>query len=273
MALLWLPLQAFGLATPAATRLMQLGPALQGCMLLQDITSWEVLQKTVETQFADISGSAVVAPSPRHGLGLYASTDLAKDTVASFYPIHSLGLEDQRLTYDPKDAAADNWESSAEYRAQVLHPQVQEQAPGVYVDVNLKRAEVSGWLAHRVNDAAVCAGASEAEILEYLETCRQECNCALVPFGTAQPIMALYTTRDVSQGDELLICYGHSFWIEQAGGKVAADEPPTEAVARAGTQVMWGDDDFEGRQAKLVERYRAEIALFERVLAMCMSTK
>jgi hypothetical protein len=34
---------------------------------------------------------------------------------------------------------------------------------------------------------------------------------------------------------------------------------------------MWGDDDFEGRQAKLVERYRAEIALFERVLAM--STK
>ena len=77
MALLWLPLQAFGLATPAATRLMQLGPALQGCMLLQDITSWEVLQKTVETQFADISGSALVAPSPRHGLGLYASTDLA----------------------------------------------------------------------------------------------------------------------------------------------------------------------------------------------------
>ena len=112
------------------------------------------------------------------------------------------------------------------------------------------------------NDAAACAGDSEAAILEYYETCEAEANCVMLPFGDAAPLMALVATRDVAAGDELLLSYGHSYWIEHFGG---TPPPPTPAVTRAAAR-MWGDG-LDAMVARLAASYASDVRLLEGVLA------
>ena len=182
-------------------KLQQCSGLLLGSALLQDERAWELLQTEDACRFSEIAQATRTAPSPRHQLGLFANVDLAKDTVASFYPVHSFGLEAQRLASNNDQ---EYWvDCSPAYRAPMLHEAVQAFAPGTYVDVNLQRAELAGWCAHRANDASVCTGASEAEILAYLTACEAECNCVLVPFGGAAPILALFTTRAIQKDEEV----------------------------------------------------------------------
>ena len=209
--MMMLTLHALSLTTPPPQALLQpLSPGaklqqcsglLLGSALLQDERAWELLQTEDATRFADIARATRTAPSPRHELGLYANVDLEKDTVASFYPVHSFGLEAQRLASNNDQ---EYWvDCTPAYRAPMLHEAVQAFAPGTYVDVNIQRAELAGWYAHRANDAAALTEFSEAQILAYISACEAECNCVLVPFGGAAPILALFTTRAIQKDEEV----------------------------------------------------------------------
>jgi len=273
MAILLLPIQALLSMSMPEARIQQLSGMLLGAGMLQDEQAWAMLQTHPKAKFSEIAGSTYTASSSRHGLGVYASEDLEAGTVASFYPVHSIGLGGQRLS---SEGHADYWEgasavgASGAYRSTVLHDAM---APGTFVDVDLRAADVNGWLAHRTNDAATCSGDSESEILDYLETCARDVNCAMVPFGKAAPIMALCTTRAVQKDEELLICYGHSHWIEQVGGTVSP-EAQTSAVARAGVAI-WGGGGTAASDGKhkanfmrlMTDRYESEVQIFEGLLA------
>ena len=207
-------------------KLQQLSGLLLGSALLQDERAWGLLQTEEDKQFAEIARCSCVKPSDRHELGVFASTDLAKDSIVSFYPVHSIGLGEQRLAQNSDDT--EFWKTATNaYRSMMLHAAVQEFAPGVYVDVNLHRADTAGWLAHRANDAAPCDCSNDATILDYYEQCGALCNTVLVPFGSAAPILALMTTREVRQGEELLVSYGHEAWAAQGG--TGTWSPLTEA--------------------------------------------
>ena len=203
--MLWLGFAAcLSLTTPPTALLQPLSPGaklkelsglLLGSTLLQDERTWEVLKAQEEQgqeagKFSQIASAAHVAPSPRHDAGLFASRDIPEDTIVSFYPVHCIGLMDQRLASNSDDQ--DYWRScSTAYRSPILHAAVQDFAPGTVVDVNAQKEDRAGWLAHRANDAVACQGGSETELLMYLHTCALGCNCALVPFGGAAPILAL----------------------------------------------------------------------------------
>ena len=53
---------------------------------------------TPRSQFAAIAGNVHAAPSLQHGLGAFASADLEAETVATLYPVHSIGLGAQRIS-------------------------------------------------------------------------------------------------------------------------------------------------------------------------------
>ena len=120
-------------------------------------------------------------------------------------------------------------------------------------------------MAHLANDVQPCAGGSEAEILAYYAACASETNCAMLPFGTAAPIMALVATRDIKAGEELLISYGHSYWLDGSSAGGGDRAPPSPAVLRAAAS-MWGGG-LEAQVAALSAAYESEVQLLEGLLA------
>ena len=97
-------------------------------------------------------------------------------------------------------------------------------------------------------------------------------NFVALPFGEAAPIMALITTRPVSKGEELLISYGHSYWIEQLLDGVAASAPRvsrvpsnSDAVLRAAAGT-WGEG-LDAKLDRLSFEYAREVRVLEGLLA------
>ena len=89
-----------------AQKLQTLSGLLLGSAVLQNPQAWDLLKSQEDSRFAEINAAAQVSPSSLHGRGLYADVDLKKDTVAALYPVHSIGLADQRLA---SNADQDYW--------------------------------------------------------------------------------------------------------------------------------------------------------------------
>lgn len=262
------------LADPIALR--RLSRLLDGCLALQSAELWQTLrqvgrQASPPMRFDDISLNVRSGPSALHGLGAFANAPLPAGTVATLYPVHSIGIGSQRVA-SAEDAEYWKEPCTSAYRSQAFHAStpgfptagpLQGWAPGVYVDANPTRPHVPGWMAHLANDCAVVgADATEAEILAYYATCEQKANCAMLPFGAAAPVMALVTTRDVEDGEELLTAYGHSYWVAHFGG---TPPPSTPAVTRAAAS-MW-TDGLDAKVAKLEAAYADEVKVLVGLLA------
>ena len=95
----------------------------------------------------------------------------------------------------------------------------------------------------------------------------------MVPFGhSCAPLMCVVTTCDVREGDELLISYGHSYWIrKELKGALSADEgaemskkAATPAVVVAATATT---APAVRAQAAVEAEYAAEISRLELVFA------
>ena len=138
--------------------------------------------------------------------------------MVALYPVHAMGVgelgacEDEDTRYFQEQSVGDR---PSEYRMRLIHRGLVDAAPGAWADCNPQRTHAPGWHAHLANDAAVCGGASEADVLAYYAGIDADSNAVLVPFGDVAPLMALCTTSEVRQGEELLLAYGHSFWIER----------------------------------------------------------
>jgi len=98
--------------------IQRLSELFNGVLTLQDPRIWAAMKQLPEMQ--QIADATRAADSPRHGLGAFANAYLSADTVAAFYPVHSIGLGTQRVT-----AAGDEeyWREpcTTEYRALVFH--------------------------------------------------------------------------------------------------------------------------------------------------------
>ena len=98
----------------------------------------------------------------------------------------------------------------------------------IHVDPTAPRDDPR-WLGQFINDGAVAAGSSEAQLCAYYEASRAAKNVVLVPFGPA-PLVASVATRRIEAGEELLTSYGCEFWLERLAaeppGSEGADVPP-----------------------------------------------
>mmetsp|Transcript_23449 Transcript_23449/g.59854 ORF Transcript_23449/g.59854 Transcript_23449/m.59854 type:complete len:276 (-) Transcript_23449:3411-4238(-) len=178
-----------------------------------------------------VTHNAAAGPSTRHELGVFASRDLGPHTLSSFYPVHAIGYGEIGAAINEDSDYFAGLDSPSAYRVHLLHNDAElNPPPGLWIDANPERDHIPGWLGHLANDAATCKSASEADILAYYSACHSIGNSVLVPFGGLVPIMALCTTRPVSKGEELLISYGHNFWLEHQYGALVE---PTASIAEA----------------------------------------
>ena len=81
------------------------------------------------------------------------------------------------------------------------------------LDANPAKADVQGWLGHRINDGATLSPrATDDDILAYYRRSGEARNCACV--ALCVPLLAFVTTTRVSAGEEVLATYGHTYWTQ-----------------------------------------------------------
>jgi hypothetical protein len=180
---------------------------------------------------SDLACDAVeTRPSEIHGVGLFAQRDLAAGSLVALHPVHRI------LQVQPcgRMAGALADESDGAYFGPSLPREAQEayrqiychvdpRRPTVfYADANPQRPDLSGWLAHRVNDGAcVARPADEEALVAYYEASNARRNVCAV--ALCAPLVGLVTTADVASGDELCATYGHKYWLRS---EVAAPTGP-----------------------------------------------
>ena len=166
------------------------------------------------------------AQSPRHGLGLFASAEIRVGDVLSFYPVDSLGKDDEASGLVNIVALAEDMDAleqaNASHRLYLLH----DDCSGMSVEANPERPSTAGWQAHLINDGAMCVGDGADDVIAYLEASMELENVVLAPFGAA-PLVACIAVEPIAAGDELLTTYGPAFWV---GGRLSGGA--AEAVAQ-----------------------------------------
>lgn len=241
---------------------------LRVSQLLQD--SWDTIRQS-EPRHNEMSQRVRAAPSSTHGTGLFARQDLASGTVTTFYPVHALGMGANRLEFEDGRISKDHDEMRS-CVVDIWHKSLRKWAPDMWIDADPSRC-VDGWLGHLANDAASCAaGADEAQILDYYSECARSTNAVMVPYGHGcAPLMCVVTTRDVREGDELLISYGHNYWITRGCGAPSAAEGD-EVSKKASTPAIVAASDAAtepaiAAQSAVEAEYAPEISRFEQIFA------
>ena len=188
----------------AQARLLRLSSMLESCSAIQDGWSKMMVDSDgcPQNRFGVIDQSTHAAPSAKEGKGLFASTTLPSATIATLYPVHAIGDARHRLTLSGTDEAYFKGTPTRPYRLEPWHPSLKTWAPDLWIDANPERQSKTGWLGHLANDAATCTGSSDDEVVQYYEAAT---NCVMIPFGRAAPLMCVFTTRDVAEGEELLL--------------------------------------------------------------------
>jgi hypothetical protein len=229
--------------------------------LLQD--NWNTVRQT-DPRHDEMSERVCAALSSKHGTGLFACQDLPSGTLATLYPVHALGVGANRLELEFDDGRRCPRSEDRPYAVEIWHKSLQDWAPQMWIDADPRRL-IPGWLGHMANDAASCAGAAEEQILAYYEECARATNAVMVPYGhECAPLMCIVTTCDVAEGDELLLSYGHTYWITRGMGRPADGDELTPAVVAAGAAVT---EPALAVQVAIETEYAPEIGRFEQLFA------
>jgi SET domain len=213
------------------------GVSLDDCLLSGVETMGEVMtpeffesSPSLKTMYSQIVKNVEVKESsiPGAGLGLFAKKNIKSGTIVSFYPAHSLGVEEQEKSiFSCSPADTEYFQANPPSGSSYLHCTDQPlfkrtsllaqasndfQDTPLYLDVNPQKEVVPGWVSHFINDGAVVESNSEQGVLEYYQKSGQTKNCIHIPWGPS-PVMATVTTKKVKKGEELFTCYGGVYWL------------------------------------------------------------
>lgn len=194
-----------------------------------DPTALRVLLQTCQ-ETVHIGTSTI----PNAGRGLFASQDIPKGTIVSWYPIHAIGCRFENgacqsvqlntLSSNGGDNSSKNnspaepinLENSAYTLlsmtdAPLLGIDIANEfpdGPRIFVDMNPSLEVPKGWYCGYINDAATVQHDQDPT---YYPISKGKQNVEIVPFGV-QPFQVGVTTKDVVKGEELFVSYGYNYW-------------------------------------------------------------
>jgi hypothetical protein len=175
-------------------------------------TFYSKICKNVEIRESSIEGA---------GRGLFAKKAIKANTIVSFYPAHTLGVDGQGfvVTSDEDDYFRNHPSSQSAYLHCTDQPLFQRPSilvnnneEPIYLDINPNREMVDGWVSQIINDGATVEANSDEGVLDYYRASGKSKNCIHIPFGPS-PILATVTTKKVKKGEELLTSYGGTYWL------------------------------------------------------------
>lgn len=166
---------------------------------------------------------------PGAGLGLFATKNIKAGSIVSFYPAHTLGVEqkDEYVFVSNTDENRDYFEQHPPQLSSYLHatdqpifnrrsilaaigPEIKDEP--LYLDVNPNLPVSPAWVSHYINDGATLRENSVAGVEDYYQNSKATKNCIHVPFGPS-PILATVATKKIKKGEELFTSYGCVYWI------------------------------------------------------------
>ena len=246
--------QLAGVACASGVKEMRIEHLFKSYIRLRN--EWDTL--VALPKFTAMAGSVQTAPSEIHGIGLFANEDLDDGALTSFYPVDALGHTSGYLTAGKANRAHFagseklRMQTTGWYRAGLSHPTLLTWADDLWADANPTQTAEPGWLAHYANDVGklrVCA--SDDDVCKYYATAKAHSNCVLIPFGDAAPLLCIVSTRCVPKGEELLLSYGHEYWMPRYVPPPSVREQAESALGPRSVRA----------QSILQERCRAEIQL------------
>merc|ERR1711879_844631 len=187
---------------------------------------------------------------------------MGQGCIVTMYPVHAVG-DATHLLASGEDRESPYFQGTArEFRLEPWHDKLRAWAPDLWIDANPQREPCPPWLGHLLNDAVVCSGCTDSEILSYYNTGYSVSNCAMLPCGDAVPLMAVYTTLAVVRGEELLFSYGHDYWLSQVGKDV-----PLDSAAVAEARLAW-NHKLVRMLAEMERKYERELRLLETIMGV-----
>ena len=177
---------------------------------------------------------------PGAGNGCFASADIASGALITLYPGDALRIDSTLTGYNHVSccAAADDGSlylppaallaRARDYEIEVAST---ADAPLSAVLGDPERVESAAYLGHMLNDGATCHSESYRSV--YASESARARNAAPVQVEGCH--LAIVATRDVCEGEELLLTYGAPYWLAQLGMGT-----PTDNGAHSSTESSTG---------------------------------
>jgi hypothetical protein len=163
-----------------------------------------------------------IGKSAVHGRGLFASENIATQTVLSFYPAHLLS-NGNRVEYNDQTLTTPQLEAyNRDYKFT---------RPGKLCSIigNPQLTSNTSLLAHMVNDAGLNVFSHinveqlrdiaycRSLLIAYYEKIKKRCNCCIIWNQTAT-VACLIAMKNITKETELLVVYGATYWAQYQYG-------------------------------------------------------
>ncbi len=197
--------------------------------LMQRQAFLNVPNTAVRDMFQTCIESVEIANStkPSAGRGLFATRDIPKGTIISFYPIHSIGCKfDSGSCLSVQIAESSEAMIDVEKSAYALYSLVERPLLGIdlmkeypnhhpklFVDMNPKARLYDGWFCGLINDSTIVTFLGDTDY--YRISRGDQRNVEIIPFSRVAPFQVGVTTRPVKKGEELFVSYGYNYWANQ----------------------------------------------------------
>ena len=150
-----------------------------------------------------------VKPSSVHGLGVFATRDIAVDSYVTLYPSDD-------IMFRPT-----TWKHRAMYGGRLPASVVSAYSlklRGEFKQLSLLAAvgdpmkhDNPHYLGHMMNDSVKCSNPKAVEVYDRISSLRE--NCIDVPF---EGLHYMAATRDIKAGEELFFTYGPDYWLNRS---------------------------------------------------------
>ena len=147
--------------------------------------------------------------SATHGLGVFATTNIAKGEKCVFYPNHVDVIEVGEGLLIDRSATAKYGEAAVMLAVNKYCLRLRNDAGTVYSYVGLPAKVEGGALGHMIND-----GASFHDGKRYAQKSTRRQNITF-RFLTKDWAVGI-ATKDIAAGEELFLSYGAAYWNDEA---------------------------------------------------------
>jgi ABC-type uncharacterized transport system substrate-binding protein len=167
-----------------------------------------------------------IRPSKIHGNGVFATQDIPKGCIATFYPAHAVHLDETVIFQEP-EKNRDFISKIRSHKYDKLYGMTDNTYGHNFLNIigNPERHDRL-LLGHMINDAVgnVFKDISFADIQNkknfknvtsaYYMNSIKNMNCRLV-YHFTYPIIYVLTTRHIKKDEELLTTYGPTYWFDE----------------------------------------------------------
>lgn len=170
-----------------------------------------------------------VASSKIHQLGVFANKDLALGDIITIYPadivVETVNEESKECNLLVSKELYDLKFSNIEFTKE----NVIEQCSDFFYNYLITLTEninISGspefnsnptYCGHMINDGTEILPTDESMIDDYVNSSQLASNCGFKNFNN---VLFVIASKDIKQGEEILVTYGHNYWINDRNKKM-----------------------------------------------------